>query len=343
MTEQRWHAAPAFGNTFKDIRKHSATSFFTAAILCLPSLFASVIVSSGAPVIGVPLQILAFFPSAVWLPVAIITATRMYATGTDPGVGKLLDETASWRLFSYLGTTLLLFLILLLAFVIAFLPLIGVGASSLAGAHGDFAKAFTGGNGILSVLALFLGIAVAIVFSVLIYLRYGLAPVVNVLERLSPTKSLSRSRELMKGRWMDLFVLFAMVVGVSIVAYIVVLGPSLVVTISSAGIPKNSGPFFTPKLGPTAAVVSGLSTYLHSIILTVISTGCLANFYLGIKGDEAREERSRRLAGIDGSVAIPTDSFERNGIDPLPIEGQQDAAEQQSAAGENEEPGNLPE
>jgi uncharacterized membrane protein len=341
MTAQRWHAGPAFGNTFKDIRNHSSTTFFVAAILCLPSLFASVIVSSGAPLVGIPLQIVALFPSAIWLPVAIITATKLYATGTDPGVGRLLDETASWRLFSYLGTTLLLFLILALSFVVAFIPLIGVAASSMAGAGGSFTQAFTGGNGVLSVLTLLFGIALAITFSVVIYLRYGLAPVVNVLEHLSPRKSLTRSREIMKGRWMDLFVLFAMVVGVSLVAYIVILGPSLVVTFSSVRNAPSSGPFFTPRLGPVAAVVSGLSTYLHSIILTVISTGCLANFYLGVKGDEVMESRQQQLAGIDVSQAVgpAPPSFDGDQLNPLAPQGQPDPGEQQKAPGDDQEPG----
>ncbi|MCA1839538.1 MAG: hypothetical protein ABR507_03655 [Actinomycetota bacterium] len=344
MAEQRWHAGPAFNNTFKDIRGHSSTSFFTAAILCLPSLFASVIISSGAPLIGYPLQFIALFASGIWLPVAIISATRMYATGTDPGVGGLLDETASWRLFSYLGTTFLIFLLFFAAIIVAFIPAIGVGVSGAIANGGDITRAFRGGNGVLTVLTVLIGFALAATFGLIIYLRYGLAPVINVLERLGPAKSLKRSRDLMKGRWMDLFVLFVMVIAVTIVAYIVVLGPSLVVTFAS-GITRTTGPLAAPRLGPVAAIVSGLSTYLYSIIITVISTGTLANFYLGIRGDEAMMERQQRVALMSGAPAAwPSQGSVQTDQGDVGLgERQTYPGEQQDAPRDDENPGQFPE
>lgn len=329
MAQTNWHCMEAFTNTFKDIRDHPSTALFTAAILAAPVLIGSVLQQAGASVFGQLLSFVSYF-FIIWLAFAITLATKQFASSSDPGVGGLLDASASRRLFSFIGTRILVGLMVIAAALIAFIPAFGVGISAWTGANGNIDKLFNGAVPAFFFLALFFGLFVFVGLALMINLRYGLAGVVNALEDISPTQSLRRSNQLLKGRRADVFVLMLLLFGVGLVVALVLNTPAIIVSISgvasSTRPPSALGAFgsgsfldmFRPRaLGPTAALVVGVSTYLTTMVSTVIGTGAVANFYMALRGDEV----VRTAAAQRGSLGF--DYGQTPGSHGQPYPGQQ--------------------
>lgn len=303
MTARSWHSVAAIGNTFRDLKQHAPTSLFTAAILLSPLLITSTFVGmTGKPYVLLMNALVAFI-AGFWLAFAMTLATKMYATGEDPGVGGLLDRSGTRRLFSFMGTNVLVGL--LIGAVVAVVVLLTAGAGFVAIssplATGQLQKYESPRLFLFALLALIVGLILAIVLALLLYLRYGLAGPVNALEDQTPRMSLTRSKKITEGRRLDFFVLLLLLAAIYFVIALVLNGPAMILNFRATGFAGpgvgpnfgsgNSSSFFptafTPNvLSPAASVVAAISTYLTSVIGGVLSASALTNFYLGIRGEE---------------------------------------------------------
>ncbi len=303
MTARSWHSVTALGNTFRDLKGHAPTSLFTAAILLSPLLITSTFVGvTGNPFVQF-VNALVGFLAGIWLAFAMTLATKMYATGEDPGVGGLLDRSGTRRLLSFMGTNLLVGL--LIGAVVAVVVIVMAGASFVAlGSplvNGELQRYESPGLFLFALLALIVGIILATALALFLYLRYGLAGPVNALEGQTPRMSLKRSKNITEGSRLDFFVLLLMLFGIYFVISIVLNGPAMILNFratgfASTGVGANFGsggpsPFFPNAfkpniLSPAGSVVAAISTYLTSIVGGVLSASTLTNFYLGIRGEE---------------------------------------------------------
>lgn len=334
------YAGEAAGHSFKDVMAHAHTTLVTAAIIAIPVLIGQLIAAaSRGSIYTAAMPYLTTLPVIVFLPVAIIRATFLYAGGSDPGVIGLLDLTTTWRLLSFLGTITLSALLKAAVFVVAFLPAIGVGIAAVSGAGGDFERVFSGPLVAVLLLAILVGLTVSIGLSILISLRFGLIGVVNVLEERSPLASFRRSRELLKGRAGDYFVLLLILFGVGVVAAIFLNGPGIFVSIRETTRGVRSGPFIR-NLAPASAVVVAVSAYLTTIATQVINAAARTNYYLALRGEEVARQR---LEGI--TPGLPGGSFgDGNVAGGGPYgQGQPDPEQQQQPSGQYQNPGDLSE
>lgn len=311
---KRWLGLEALGNSFKDLTGHASTTFLCAAVLGLPVLLSATISSAGAPILGGLLTFFSMFFVAGWLPFAITLATKQYAIGQDPGPAGLLDLSASRRLFSYLGTQLLFSLMILGMVIVVLLPLFGFGMMGFIRGL-ESGASFRPGAG-LGILGLLVVVPVIIGLIVFIYLLYGLVAPVNTLEGTSPSGAFARSRELLKGRKMDFFVMFLMISVINLVISFILSGPGVIVSMTGVtpGPRMGGGGFFLSpfemmakraSLPPVAALLVGISTYLSSTVSTVLMASAMSNYYLSARGDEVLEE----------SRSVPTET----GTDPSPV------------------------
>jgi hypothetical protein len=338
------HSIEALKNTFRDLKDYAPTSFFVAGILCLPLLINGVVqaVVPLNPVVfatWITLALLGFFFSSVALPVAIIRGTYDYATGQDPGVGRLLAKTfRAGLLFKFLGFLVLLFLILLGLMVAIAIPIGGTILAIVAGADGDFDRAFGGPAVLILVMMLILGIVTFIILSVYIYVRFAVAGMAVVLEGSGPATALRRSSGLTKGHRWDASLAWLILAGVGTVIALVIFGPAFVVSFATMAETANRPIMFAPGgiTGPpgfggtpgVAGLVVAVSTYLITVIAGVINNGLWTNFYLGLRGEELLAAPS---APSPGGYPAAT---------PGP-HGEADADEEQERAGEDQDPGDL--
>lgn len=342
MPGRRWLFLDAFSNTFRDLRNRSSTTLFTAGLLALPVLLAGAAEAAGLPGLRLLLRLAGSFTVTVWLTRALTIATRQYALGSDPGVSGLLGLSSQpRRMLSLLGTQIIVTLILVAAAALALLPAAGVFVAAAAGADGRLPRieeALRGPLGALLLIALLLGVLAFVVVAVLVRLRYGVAKAANVLESLPPTRSLARSRDLMRGHYLDLLVLGLLILAVLAAAAVVLLGPALVITV--AALPETAagmlprGPLglgVSPALSPAAALVVGLSFYLYQAVAQALTAQAEANFYLGLRGEEALRAQTASPARPGPGQAAPGG------------EHQADAGEQQHGSGKEERAGHLPE
>jgi len=300
LSARNWHSIAAISNTFRDLKEHAPTSLFTAAILLSPLLLTSTVLGvTGNPFVRLINTLVAFL-AGIWLAFAMTLGTKMYATGEDPGVGGLLDRSGTRRLFSFLGTNVLVGL--LIGAVVGVVVLITAGAGFVAIGSplftGQFQRYENPGLFSFAFLALFVGIILALLLALFLYLRYGLAGPVNALEEQSPSKSLTRSKQITQGRRLDFFVLLLLLAAMYVAIALVFNGPAIILSLRSSGFDGASfagrtSPFgrtstmFSPGiLSPAGAVVAAISTYLTSVVGGVLSASVLANFYLGIRGEE---------------------------------------------------------
>lgn len=319
MTQpRRWHCTAAFVNTLKDISRNIGTTAPVAALLALPVLFASLaqwrILGTGRidlewVLITVPLVVIGAFTTGIWLNASILYGTAEFAKGGDPGIRNLLAR-GFVRIPSLLGTYLLLFAIQFVAFMIAATPALGVWF--IGGGPARFK--FTGALAALMVLSILLGILILIGALFIIYFRFAMAPAASVLEEKSPLRSLGRSRQLMRGRWFDYFLLALILTGVGFVLSIVFAGPIWMVSFGNL--------FSGPTLG--GVVILAISTYLIQALNPLLVTGATANYYLALRGDEAVAAALEVASGASGN-------------------DEPNAGENQKAAGQDSETGNLPE
>lgn len=341
----KWHAPSAFLNTIKDIRAHSATSFFTAAILSLPVLVGQagwVLPGPAGFATGISFSIVGAFTSGLWLPVAMTIATRRYATGNDPGVGGVLAQSAKARLlWRYFAASFLVAIIIIGIGVVLLVPAAGAFFAALSGAGGRINQVFEGGVGAVLIIALALGLLAWIPLAIIFSLRYALARPVSVLEDVAPSRALRRSRALCKGRWADVFVLWLIIFGISSAVGLILGGPSIILSFRDLGsmtqAPPSLGPgdLFGYPLGRPGvegvaeAMVYGISAYLTQVALQPFSAGMLANFYLGVRSEQPYESPPPAL--LSGQSGGP------------PPHGQAHPSQEQQSAGEDQGPWDLPE
>ena len=237
-----------------------------------------------------------------WMQASLIFATKQWAGGVEAGLGDIMGRGLR-RVPSLIGTLLLVGLLILGAFLLCSIPALGVFL--IASARGDL-----GALGEMPLVALFigallLGLLAAVVLIFLIGIRYAMAPVVSVLEERSPTDAMQRSKDLMKGRWFDFFLLMLMLMVVGTFIGFLITGPTFLIQTAPLQAPKGFENFPTlPRVSISfaGAVIVALSTYLAQIATSIISYGSYANFYLGLRGDEVMAESS---AGTDLGPGSP--------------------------------------
>lgn len=324
---KKWLGLEALGNSFKDLTGHASTTLLCAAVLGLPVLLSATISAAGAPILGGLLTLFSMFFVSGWLPFAITLATKQYAIGQDPGVSGLLDLSANRRLLSYLGTQLLFFLMLFGVTLLVMLPLLGFGMMGFLKGLGSGAP-FTPRAG-LGMLGLIVVVPVILGLIIFIYLRYGLVAPVNALEETSPSGAFARSRALLKGRKMDFFVMFLMILVINAVISFVLSGPGMIVSMTGVtpGSRMGGGGFFLSplemitkrdSLPALAALLVGISTYLSSIASTVLMASAMSNYYLSARGEEILAESRSVPADDEGAHPWPAPAPPPDETDPNP-------------------------
>ncbi len=300
VTNKKVNLAPlALNQAFRQLKDHAVTSLGTAAILCIPLAFIGAYTSLrpgwGAMLAGYAVGALL----TVVVAYAVTVASGMYAEGNDPGVGGLMRRTASTGLLRYIATSMLFNLVLWVAAGLALIPFfvslgsVGSRALSFRLSETDFLRIFLG---LLFSLPL-LGIAMSFV-----YLKLGLSQPASALDRTGPAASLRRSWQLTKGRVWDFFLLLLMTFALGLAISIFVSGPAGVVSISRTPEPTADplspafyAELFAPPepLGPAAAMVTGISGYLTSLLLTSVTSAILANFFLLVRSPPESVEQRR--------------------------------------------------
>lgn len=323
MLQRRWHCTGAFVNTLKDFRHHIGTTGPVAALLALPTLFAS---AAQWRVFGLGhldlewvlitglLTVLGIFTTGVWLTASITYATGEFARGNEPGIATTLAR-GFVRIPSLLGAFGLIMLLATGALFVGAAPALGVYL--LGGGVGRFQ--FSGGLAVLLVIGILLGLLIWFAMLFFIYFRFAMAPAASVIEKRSPFNSLSRSRELMRGRWVDYFLLALILSAVGFAVNLFVVGPGWLISFENL---ISLSDFQSPNVG--ALVILSISTYLTQALNPLLVTGARANFYMALRADEAIETASKAPAG-----ATPDD--------------EPDTGQNQGGAGEDEPPGNLAE
>lgn len=282
----------ALRDTFRDLKAHPSTIFITTAILCLPVLIASVIASAGGGVFAIPIQLLGSFFTGVWLPVTMIMAAHAFATGGDPGPKRLFEMSTTSALWRYLGVVFLIGLIFIGILLLCLAPSFVILMGSISGS-GDFFRALENGAvGASFFIALVLGFLTAVPLFVVLSFRFFFAGPLTVLDGVPVMESLKRSREIAKGRWLDIFVYYLIFGGIGLIVTLVLGGPSFLVTFSQ-GFETGSqqAPFFPAPLDPARALVVGISTFLQSAAIGPISGMAIANFYMLVRGQQVLEQR----------------------------------------------------
>lgn len=286
MTTTRIFAFDSFKQTFVDMKDHPSTIFIPTALLCLPLLFAVAVGSVvGGTVLNISLLFAGQISLIIWLPVLIIRATHEFAAGVDPGVTGLFQKATNLRLFSYIGTVGLVGLLSLAGAIVAFLPTIVVTAGTIKATGFDLLKLFDGPQALLILVSFLFSMLAFAAVIVLIKLRYGLAPQTNVLERISPSQSLSRANSLLKGHRGDFFLMQLTWFAISAILGIVVGGPAQIIRFTSMD--SFVATSFVP-LGPARAVIVALSAFLTSVISIPLITGATTNFYLALRSEQVR-------------------------------------------------------
>lgn len=293
-------SAGVVGNALKTLSKHANTSFGFAAIICLPLALATTNSSLNpgfkAQAIEQVLSVLA----GVLATYGSLVAFRYYEEGSDPGVRGLLRQTFSRGLFSFAITRALVGLVLALALAFGMLPFVLAALSS--------PEVFTQQKPPAAVVssvggALVLSAPVAIALLLWAYLHFGLASPANVLENLSPSRSLSRSRKLTKNKKADFFMVLVALMMVRLGLSVVLAGPGAMVGGGPDPLETDQAignPFYRERfldllvqpepLGLPAAVIVGLSAYLGSMAILMVSGTVLAQFFVALRGPLPRPE-----------------------------------------------------
>ena len=284
MTGNKINLAPlAMNQAFKQLRDHAGTTLGTAAALCLPIAFISLYTALRP---GWGPRVFSYLAGAligVVVGYVVTAATGMYAEENDPGVKGLFGLAASPGLFRFIATTLLFNLILAgvlgMALVPFFFSLGSIGPQrlmSLRLSEADFLRLFFG---------LMASLPLMVVATLFVYLKLGVAPQASVLDGTGPAASIRRSWQVTKGRAWDLFVLLSLMFAISLAISIVVSGPAGLVSaqpVPEAGADPLSPSFYRSlfgppePLGPAAAMVTAISGYLSTLLLTSLTAAMLA-------------------------------------------------------------------
>jgi len=311
VTGNKINLAPlAMNQAFKQLRDHAGTTLGTAAALCLPIAFISLYTALRP---GWGPRVFSYLAGAligVVVGYVVTAATGMYAEENDPGVKGLFGRAASPGLFRFIATTLLFNLILAgvlgMALVPFFFSLGSIGPQrlmSLRLSEADFLRLFFG---------LMASLPLMVVATLFVYLKLGVAPQASVLDGTGPAASIRRSWQVTKGRAWDLFVLLSLMFAISLAISIVVSGPAGLVSaqpVPEAGADPLSPSFYRSlfgppePLGPAAAMVTAISGYLSTLLLTSLTAAMLANFYLYARNppqpaERRKEGRSTRMVPL---------------------------------------------
>ncbi len=302
----------AINRTFKQFGEHPATTFGTAALMCVPLAFLGILsaLNPGPATMGAELVIGSIF--SVWVSYAITVAVGMYAEGRDPHVAGLLRRSFSFGLIRYGLTSLLVSLVVGLIALVALIPffmsLASIDIGSIRNLRLSERDIFRLGSGMLLSLPLLLA---ALLFT---YLKWGLSQTASALEDTGPVGGMRRSWQVTKGRVWQFFVLAFVTAVISMAVSIFVSGPAAMVSIRpTAPAPDNpfSAEFFKDQifgqpLGPAQAVITGISAYLSAVLLSPLSAATLANFFLLARKPPELYDPRNLLVPITGpEVPVP--------------------------------------
>lgn len=290
------HAGRAFAESLRQLRDHSTTTLLTIGLLGIPSsgttFLRNYLGSRLVSLIALPVTVV----FGIWTQAAMVLAVRDYAAGTDPGVGGLLSKSASpRRLLSLLGVQVILFLLGTVAGLVSVVPVAGVTLAGLSGSGGDFRRMLSGSFLILFIFTVIFSVALLIFLLVVIALRYGLAGQVNVIEQRRSTESLARSRQMVSGRWGDLFLLYLMLFGAGLAGFFALVFPAGIIAASTAGpqpllTASGIGLLRLPILPAWSSAMVALASLLFGTLITPITIGSLTNFYLAIHAEETTDD-----------------------------------------------------
>ncbi|MGQ0679445.1 MAG: hypothetical protein ACT4OM_07300 [Actinomycetota bacterium] len=294
MAEAARPSAGVVGRSLKAITAHPRTLVGGAAVLSLPVAATSFIAALHPSLSAVAMDQAAALLVGVLVTYAATLAVRCVEQGEDPGAGGLLRMVLSRGLVSFTAVRLLVGMILALGMALGVLPFLVALARHpevLTSARPPEAAVVQVGG------ALLLSAPVAIAVLLWLYLQIGLAGAANVFDRLPPTRSLSRSRQLTRGRKAEFFAVVIAVIALRFVLSLVLGGPASVVgggsdTFEAEQSPTN--PFFLGRLveglsqpealAVPAAVVVGISSYLGTVAVLLVGAVVLAHFFLALRG-----------------------------------------------------------
>lgn len=326
IAPRSWHFTGAFANTFKDLRDHPLAIFGTAAILAAPIPLAPVVAYFGVgneirffnlrtSALAIALYLGGLLMTSVWTQFALTRATRGFAGGDDQTLPETLGSIRDGRGFlTFFATKLLYegFKIVVLFF--GFVPAIGVFLFALQGSGGRLERVFQGPVVLSFVLAILTGIVLALALSILVVLFFGLAPTVSALEASGPFRAFGRSRELLRGRKLDFFVLLFLRNLIIQSVNFAVLTPSYIAQIADLRPGAASAPIsplgnFGMGYGMGLAVsenqslglvlVTAVGLFLFTLLEGPLYAGTWANYYLAARGEEV-VEAARASAGWRG-------------------------------------------
>lgn len=307
MNDSPRPSAGIVGKALKTLREHANTSFGFAAIICLPLALAAINTALAPGLRARAIEQVVSLLAGVLVTYGSLVAFRLYEQGSDPGVRGLLAKTFSRALVSFSITRVLVGLVLALALLFGMLPFLIAALSS--------PEVFTQQKPPAAAVgavggALVLSAPVAIALLLWAYLQLGLAAPANVLESLSPGRSISRSRKLTKQKKADFFMVLVALTMVRLALSLVLAGPGAVVGGGPEPLEANGdmgNPFYRERfvdlltqsepLELPAAVIVGLSAYLGSVAVLVVSGTVLAQFFVALRGPLPRTEPAPENAG----------------------------------------------
>lgn len=280
-------APPALRRSFRNLKKHSTTTFGTAAVLCVPLAFVGVYRALRPGWFSFWVEFLAAGLIGILVTFSATVATGMYAEDKDPGVPGLLRRTFSGGLARFFLTSILVTVVTGAAVVLTLIPLLASVAS--VGISAFTTGRVSEGAWMSLGLGMIFSLPLLVILIPWLFLKLALARPASALSATGPAASLGRSWTLTKGRLWDLFLLIVVAVGLSLVVGGVVAGPGELVSAPST--PNLGSEPWTLQtletafglretLSPAAAVVIGVSGYLAAVLLTPLSAVLLAEFYL---------------------------------------------------------------
>jgi hypothetical protein len=301
----------SINRTFRMLKEYAVTSFGTAALICLPLAFLGVVTALLPGVASTTIQFLVASLIGVWLTYAITVGVGIFSQGEDPGVGGLVRRSLSVGLVRFGFTSLLFNLVLGLIVIVAFIPFF----MSLASADLDRLLRFDLADGdIFRILMGFLlSLPIVILGLLFAYLKLGLATAASALEGTGPGASLGRSWTITRGHMWEFFVMTFITGLITVALSFFLSGPAAMVSFQPE-VPVGSEfsadffeeQMFGRELGPVEAVVTGISAYLTTVLLTPLGAAMVANFFLLVRDPALRlDSLQGRMVPLQQPEASP--------------------------------------
>lgn len=343
-----WHFTTALANTFKDLRDHPITILGTSAILAASTPLAAIVAYFGiggeirffgfrTSALAIALYLAGLGMTSVWTQFALMRATRAFATGEDSTLSETLGSIRDGRGFlTYAATKLLYEGMKIAAVAFGFVPAIGALLFALQGSGGNLQRAFQGPVILTFILGMLVGVVLAIGLTIVVVLFFGLAPVVGALEYSGPFRAFRRSRELLRGRKLDFFMLLFLRNLIVQVVTFAFLGPTYIAQFANMRGPAGRIPNFGSGygMGPAVAqsqslalvLLTALGTFLFFVAEGPMLAGASANYYLAARGEEAMTAARASAGGGRFSEISSQDSSPR-------VENRPDPGEEQNPSG----------